>query len=116
MHNPKNDDTERRETGRPKPRPPKVMDREPSTGQKPKTRQRGEGYRVLLFNDDQHTMDEVAIQIMVAIDCDTDMAMQIMMRAHNNGCATVTITSRTEARRVAKVLREIALRVAVEQV
>ena len=116
MHNPKKDENERRDAGRPKARPPKVMDRERPESAKAKTRQKGEGYRVVLFNDDQHTMDEVAIQIMVAIDCDTDMAMDIMLRAHTNGYATVTITSRTEARRVARVLREIALRVTVEQV
>jgi ATP-dependent Clp protease adapter protein ClpS len=92
------------------------MDREAPGSAKPKTRQRGEGYRVVLFNDDQHTMEEVTIQIMIAIDCDTETAAQIMLRAHSNGRATVTITSRTEARRVASVLREIALRVAVEQV
>lgn len=76
----------------------------------------GEGWRVVLFDDDTHGMDEVAVQIVVAIGCDWPMAVEIMLRVHNHGRATVTIAAKTEADRVAAVLRRIALRVKVEKV
>ena len=75
-----------------------------------------EGYRVLLFNDDFHTVDEVAFQLVKALRCALDMAAAIMLRAHHNGKATVTITSRSEAERIAGVLREIALIVSVDRI
>lgn len=73
----------------------------------------GEGYRVLLFNDDFHSMEEVILQIMKATRCPLDVAEEIMLRAHNNGQAVVVITSQEEAERVASVLRDIALVVQV---
>jgi ATP-dependent Clp protease adaptor protein ClpS len=76
----------------------------------------GEGYRVLLYNDDEHTMEEVVVQIVMAINCPITHAEEIMLRAHTQGCATVVITGRNEAHRVARVLREIGLIVVVDQV
>src|SRR5688572_29651764 len=88
-----------------KPHPIQVA--EPQTG--------GEGYRVLLFNDNVHTMDQVILQVRKALDCATDVAVAIMARAHNRGRSVVTIAERGEAERVAGVLREIALSVAVDR-
>lgn len=76
----------------------------------------GEGYRVVLFNDDVHAMDEVAFQVMKALGCPWDDAVHIMLCAHRNGSTTVTIASRTEANRVAGVLGEIGLLVQVNRV
>jgi ATP-dependent Clp protease adaptor protein ClpS len=76
----------------------------------------GEGYRVLLFNDEVHTQDEVTLQIMKALGCPFATAHEIMMRAHTRGSATVAITAKDEAERIAGVLREIALRVRVDKI
>jgi ATP-dependent Clp protease adapter protein ClpS len=76
----------------------------------------GEGYRVLLYNDEVHSMDEVALQLVKALACTLDVAASIMLRAHRNGKAVVTITTRGEAERVAGVLREISLRVSVDKI
>lgn len=76
----------------------------------------GEGWRVLLFNDEEHYREEVIVQVMVATNCDEQVAAAIVDRAHNYGQATVTITDREEAERVAEVLRRINLRVSVEHV
>jgi ATP-dependent Clp protease adapter protein ClpS len=76
----------------------------------------GEGFRVLLFNDDFHEFKEVENQLMKALKCTREHAVDIMMRAHNQGRAVVTIASLAEAARVAGILREIALNVAVDKV
>jgi ATP-dependent Clp protease adaptor protein ClpS len=76
----------------------------------------GEGYRVLLFNDQVHSQDEVAHKIAEALRCPLAVAWDVMMCAHTRGRAVVVITSRDEAERVAGVLREIALHVRVDKV
>lgn len=76
----------------------------------------GEGYRVLLYKDEFHTMEEVAVQLMKALQCSRSPAEAIMRRAHENGHAVVTITDRHEAERIAGVLREIQLIVRVDPV
>lgn len=76
----------------------------------------GEGYRVLLFNDEIHTAEEVVAQLVKALRCPMEDAFEIMSRAHHNGRAVVTIASRDEAERVAGVLREIGLGVQVDRV
>jgi len=77
---------------------------------------RGEGWAVLLFNDSVHSMDEVAAAVCVAINCDLDTAWSIMLRAHKNGKAVVTIAERVEAERVASVLRSAKLTVEIKAV
>ena len=76
----------------------------------------GEGYRVTLFNDDFHSVDEVVAQLLKALKCPLDMAVDIMMRAHTRGSATVIIADQPVADSVAATLREIALVVSVERV
>lgn len=76
----------------------------------------GEGFRVTLFNDDFHSIDEVVGQILKALECELDMAVDIMLRAHTRGSATVVIADQTTADGVASVLREILLVVSVERV
>ncbi len=76
----------------------------------------GEGFRVTLFNDDFHSIDEVVGQILKALKCELDMAVDIMLRAHTRGSATVVIADQSTADDVASVLREILLVVSVERV
>lgn len=77
---------------------------------------RGEGYRVTLFNDDFHTVDEVVGQLIKALECPLDIAVSIMLQAHTRGSAIVIITDQPRAERVANILREILLVVSVEHV
>ncbi len=76
----------------------------------------GEGFRVTLFNDDFHSIDEVVGQILKALKCELDMAVDIMLRAHTRGSATVIIADQATADGVASTLREILLVVSVERV
>jgi ATP-dependent Clp protease adapter protein ClpS len=76
----------------------------------------GEGWRVVLYNDEDHYREEVIVQVMVATNCDEQIAAAIVDRAHHFGQATVTITDKDEAERVAGVLQRINLRVSVEHV
>ncbi len=95
---------------------PQVMDPETETDEQIQTSRGGEGCRVVLFNDEAHTMLEVVAQLMKATGFDLDTSTDIMMRAHDRGRAVVTITDRPEADRIASTLREIALRVSVDEV
>jgi ATP-dependent Clp protease adaptor protein ClpS len=76
----------------------------------------GEGYRVMLFNDEDHSMEEVVQQVMKALRCPRLDAEYITQRAHHSGRAVVTITDKSEAERIARILREIQLRVQVDHV
>lgn len=73
-----------------------------------------EGYKVILYNDEFHSFDQVIAQLMIATRCDREMAEAIAYRAHSNGTAIVVITDKPEADKVAGILRRIALKVAVE--
>lgn len=74
----------------------------------------GEGYRVTLFNDDFHSVDEVVGQLLKALDCSLHTAVEIMLQAHTRGSAVVIIAEQETADHVATVLREILLVVSVE--
>lgn len=74
----------------------------------------GEGYRVTLFNDDFHSMDEIVGQLIKALGCPLDNAVEIMLKAHTTGSAVVIIAEQKTAEQVARVLREILLVVSVE--
>jgi ATP-dependent Clp protease adapter protein ClpS len=76
----------------------------------------GEGYRVMLFNDESHQMDEVVLQLVKALRCCIEDAVEIMLKVHTCGQAVVIISSRSEAERVAGILREIALKVRVDKI
>lgn len=76
----------------------------------------GEGYRVTLFNDDFHSVDEVVGQLIKALACPLDIAVEIMLQAHTSGSAVVVIADQSKADRIARILREILLVVSVEQV
>ena len=75
----------------------------------------GKPYNVILFNDDHHSMDEVASQIMKAISCGAGDAYKIMMEAHNTGRAVVITAGLERCEHVANVLEEIRLGTKIEQ-
>ena len=72
------------------------------------------GTRVLLFNDEIHTFDEVANQIIKATGCDFEKAMQLTNEVHNNGKAVVFEGELAECLKVSGVLEEIGLLTQIE--
>ncbi len=73
-------------------------------------------HRVILFNDDYHTMDEVVLQIQKATGYSLEKAEAIMWEAHTRGQAVVYCGEPEECDRVAAILEDIGLRVAIEPV
>lgn len=72
------------------------------------------GFRVILYNDEIHSVDEVVLQIQKATGCDLEKAIEIMLEAHTRGRAICFRGGREECHRVARVLREIRLQVEVD--
>lgn len=72
------------------------------------------GFRVVLYNDDDHSFDEVVLQIQKATGCDLEKAIDIMWEAHSKGRAICFHGERKECHRVARVLREIRLQAEVD--
>jgi|GEM_PF-6504015 len=91
---------------------------EPETEKSDKSlpRTSGEGYRVMLFNDEDHVLQDVVIQVAKALRCKLEQAVTITLAAHHKGRAVVTITTESDAKRIADVLREIDLVVNVDPV
>lgn len=65
--------------------------------------------RVLLFNDEIHTFDEVVEQLIKAIKCSYDRAEEITWEVHSKGKATVYEGDMDDCIKVSSVLEEIAL-------
>ena len=74
----------------------------------------GRLYNCILFNDEVHSMDEVTLQIMKAITCTLQEAMNIMLEAHKNGRAVVCSGHKERCEHAAAVLEEIRLSTKVE--
>ena len=65
--------------------------------------------RVVLYNDDWHTFDEVIVQLIKAINCAYDKARSYAFEVHTKGKAIVFSGSIKECLKVSSVLEEIAL-------
>ena len=65
--------------------------------------------RVILFNDEWHTFDEVIDQLMKAINCSFDVARGFAFEVHVRGKAVVFTGDLQKCLRVSSVLEEIAL-------
>jgi ATP-dependent Clp protease adaptor protein ClpS len=70
--------------------------------------------RVLLYDDDWHTFDDVIIQLMKATACDAATGEAHAWTVHTQGRAVVFQGARGDCERVAQVLREIRLQVEVD--
>ncbi len=66
--------------------------------------------RVLLYNDDFHSFDEVIGQLIKAINCSTQRAIYLTMKVHSEGRAEVFKGPYIKCIRVSSILEEIALR------
>jgi len=74
----------------------------------------GEPWKVILYNDDIHTFDEVILQLQKALACSQQHAEKIAFEAHTRGKAIAYNGEFPECFRVAGVLREIQLLVEIE--
>ena len=72
-------------------------------------------WQVVLFNDEDHSIDEVILQIQKATGYSLERAVEITMRVHNKGKAVVYIGSKEDCEKVAGVLNQIKLIVQVEK-
>ncbi len=65
--------------------------------------------RVVLYNDDWHTFEEVIAQLIIATKCSFEKARGFAFEVHVKGKAIVFSGSMSECLRVSSVLEEIAL-------
>ena len=70
--------------------------------------------KVILFNDEIHSFDDVIIQLIKAINCSTDRAELLAYEVHNKGKAVVFSGDMHECLRVSSILDEIALLTQIE--
>lgn len=73
------------------------------------------GARVILFNDDVHTFEEVAGQLVKAIRCPYPKGIALANMVHTVGSATVYEGHLERAEAVAMVLGDIGLKTAIER-
>lgn len=66
-------------------------------------------WRVILYDDDIHTFDEVINQLIKATGCNLGKAEEITFKVHNEGKATAFEGDFEECLRVDSVLKEIQL-------
>ena len=65
--------------------------------------------KVILFNDEWHTFEEVISQVIKAINCNFETARNITFEVHVKGKALVFTGQLTACLKVSGVLEEIAL-------
>ncbi len=65
--------------------------------------------KVVLYNDDWHTFDEVIAQLIKAVKCSFDEAKNYAFEVHVKGKAIVFSGSLNDCLRVTSILEEIAL-------
>jgi ATP-dependent Clp protease adaptor protein ClpS len=70
--------------------------------------------KVILFNDDVHTFDEVIEQLMKATGCGYAKAESLAWEVHNNGKAVVYEGEMAKCMQVSSVLEEIKLMTQIE--
>ena len=65
--------------------------------------------KVILYNDDWHTFDEVIVQLIKAVNCSFEEATQKTIEVHEKGKAVVFEGAMKDCLKVSSVLEEIAL-------
>ncbi len=70
--------------------------------------------KVILFNDEVHTFDEVISQIMKATGCDQTKAEALTWEVHHRGKAVVFTGEITRCVQVSHILEEIELSTRIE--
>ncbi|MGE5436319.1 MAG: ATP-dependent Clp protease adaptor ClpS [Syntrophothermus sp.] len=65
--------------------------------------------RVVLYNDDWHSFDEVILQVIKAINCSYEQARAHTFEVHVKGQSIIFTGEMSKCLRVSSVLEEIAL-------
>lgn len=65
--------------------------------------------RVVLYNDDWHTFDEVIAQLIIAVKCTFEQARAFAFEVHVKGKSIVFNGSISDCLKVSAILEEIAL-------
>ncbi|NTW83345.1 MAG: ATP-dependent Clp protease adaptor ClpS [Chlorobiaceae bacterium] len=73
-----------------------------------------DAYRVILFNDEEHTFDEVIEQIIKATQCSRRKAEQCTWEVHTRGRSIVYTGTIDACLRVSSILEEIALKTEIQ--
>jgi ATP-dependent Clp protease adaptor protein ClpS len=73
-----------------------------------------EPYKVVLFNDDYHTFEEVINQIIKATGCSRAKAEACTWEVHNKGKAIVYDGEMMDCLRVSSILEEIHLKTEIQ--
>lgn len=73
-----------------------------------------EPYKVVLFNDDYHTFEEVINQLIKAIRCSRAKAEAHTWEVHNKGKSIVFDGTMEECLRVSAILEEIHLKTEIQ--
>ena len=73
-----------------------------------------DGSRVILYNDDWHTFEEVIAQIIKATKCSFTEARDKTFEVHVNGKAIVFIGEMKDCLKVSAILEEILLHTQIE--
>jgi ATP-dependent Clp protease adaptor protein ClpS len=94
-----------------------VMEKNPTHVKNPVHTAGGKGFgaKTILFNDDFHTFEEVAHQLVKAIRCTYAQGMTFANEVHTTGRAVVYSGHVERCEAVAMVLEQIRLRVNVER-
>lgn len=75
----------------------------------------GDAHRVILYNDDIHSFDDVVRQVQKATGVSTEDAFAITLQAHETGRAACYAGSHDACVKVADILREIGLHVEIDK-
>jgi ATP-dependent Clp protease adaptor protein ClpS len=70
--------------------------------------------KVILFNDEVHTFDDVINQLVKALNCTVEKAESLTWEVHTNGKACVYNGELHDCLKVSSVLEEIALHTQIE--
>lgn len=70
--------------------------------------------KVILFNDNVHTFDDVASQMMKATGCSYEHGEEIAMEIHTKGKAVAYSGDISDCLRVSSILEEISLHTQIE--
>ena len=73
-----------------------------------------DSYRVVLFNDEEHTFDEVINQLIKAIRCSRQKAEKHTWEVHTRGRSIVYAGSMFLCLQVSSILEEIALKTEIQ--
>jgi ATP-dependent Clp protease adaptor protein ClpS len=75
----------------------------------------GKPCNVILYNDEEHSMDQVISQIIKATKCSVGQASNIMFEAHKTGRAVCFSGHKERCELVCMVLEQLQLRCDIEE-